>query len=650
MQTGRPMLIFALWALSPIPVEAGTTTWSWNPVAGVSVNQVLASPHDVEQAFAATYGAGVLRTDDGGASWTNISPLDPDGHCLALFPGQPETIFVGSEGSGVFRTTDGGESWEQKSEGFRRSYVLSLKADPESSERLYAGAQGAGVYRLNSWSEKWRNLSEGWMRDESVFELDLDASSNQLMALGRTAGLMIGAAPDGWTELSSPGRPLRAVVAHPSVEGALLVGGDGAFVSFDDGQHWIDVSDGLGGAAIYCLAAGAVDADRFYAGTPGKVAIFDSDNLSWERFSCGDSLHVVNTLSVSPIAPQVVWAGVEGDGIYRSTDAGESWDLRSTGLPSAACLSIVVDPDDDRIAFAGSYHGGIYRTIDAGANWELLPSPANHWQIVRDLALDPLNSTTIYAALMPDGLWRSVDGDTSWSRVFPPGPKPEFRDACTSVLTDAANPEKLLVGTYGNGVFRSADGALTWTSVGLDGESIWALEQDPFDRNHILAGSYHGIHSSHDGGRSWTTTSGDFSIRCVAFDNEVPGAVFATTRSEGLLVSSDAGSSWLPDSTTIGNLDNLWGVAAVKTDLGRRVLVVGTYRDGIAHRELDTELESGWIRWNEGLEADQSRELAIGSGPNARVYVAFDGGGAASILPSQLPLPSYDEFADPPTR
>ncbi|MAE69730.1 MAG: hypothetical protein CME06_04580 [Gemmatimonadetes bacterium] len=649
MQTRRAISTAVLCSLSAINASAGTNTWSWNPVAGVSVNQVLASPHYVEQAFAATYGASMLRTDDGGASWTNVSPHDPDGQCIALSPGQPETIFLGTEGSGVFRTTDGGGTWERKSEGLRRSYILSLVADPESSERLYVGVQGAGAYRLSSWSDPWRNLSESWMRQESLFELDLDASNDRLMALGRTAGLMVGAVGAGWNERSSPGQPIRALATHPRTDGTLLIGGDGAFVSFDEGLRWTNVSGGLGGQTVYCLAADTGDTNRFYAGTLGEVAVFDSDDLIWQRFPCGDPRHIVNTLSVSPIDPSIIWAGVEGDGVYRSTDSGETWDLRSTGLPNVACVSMVVDPDDDRIALAGAYHGGVYRTIDAGHTWELLPSPANHWRIVRDLALDPMNPTIVYAAVMPDGLWRSVEGDTSWTRLFPSDPKPEFRDACTAVLLDVTDPDRVLVGTYGNGVFRSVDGALNWSYVGLDGESIWALEQDPFDPNHLLAGSYHGVHSSVDGGWNWTTTSGDFSIRCIAFDQEVPGAVFATTRSDGVLLSSDGGKSWSQDPSTIDDLENLWGVAVVRTRMDRRILVVGTYRNGMAHRELDPELDSGWIWWNEGLEADLSRELAIGSLQNGRIYVAFDGGGVGSILPSELPLPIDGEIVDPPT-
>ena len=84
----------------PTLAAAESSPWTWSPVCGVSVNHVRASMHDPAQAFAATYGGAVLRTDDWGVSSRQLSAFDPDAHCLALV--LPRFLI------GHLQTTEGG--------------------------------------------------------------------------------------------------------------------------------------------------------------------------------------------------------------------------------------------------------------------------------------------------------------------------------------------------------------------------------------------------------------------------------------------------------------------------------------------------------------------------------------------------------------
>jgi len=622
----------------PTLAAAESSPWTWSPVCGVSVNHVRASMHDPAQAFAATYGGAVLRTDDWGVSWRQLSDFDPDALCVALVPNDPNTVFYGSEGGGVFRSTDGGATWERNDRGLYKTYVLSMAVEEKAPGRLFAGIQGAGIYQLHDWDSDWQPITGSRFEYETIVELAIDAGEDMLHALRQDSGLIVGRAGEGWSPRTSPGEPLRTVLAHPTDPGTVLLGGVGVYASFDEGRTWKELSEGLGGSSVYSLDASRDGESLILAGIMGDVARFDVGSRLWERLPCADPGHAVNTVAISPLDPNLVWAGAEGDGVYLSTDGGTTWEARDHGLPSGAGVSAAVDPDDQQIAYLGTYHGGIYKTTDGGESWTMLATPANNWRIVRALTVDPGEPSTLLAGIMPDGLWRSLDGGESWERIYPIDRKPNNGDACSSVLVDRTDSRRILAGTYGKGVQLSEDGGESWAAAGVTGEAVWALSQDPFDPDRLLAGTYHGIYRSLDGGRNWGKVSRVFSTRTVLFDPTSIDVAYATTRNEGLIWSTDGGVKWYRDQNMDDDLIDLWGAAVVTTADEERVLVIGSFRSGVAHRPLDDDFFADWTRWNDGLGGPLVRGVAAADQTNGRIYVALNGGGAGSILPSELPL------------
>ena len=203
------------------------------------------------------------------------------------------------------------------------------------------------------------------------------------------------------------------------------------------------------GGRIVDLAVDPTRPDTFYVAAATGGIWKNSDWVFVMEKSWPDDLpQAMGALTASPDG--TLWAGTGepnngggslvfgGNGVYRSTDGGQTWKHR--GLSRSATIGrIVVHPTDSNtiyVAVAGSLFNaggdrGIYRSTNGGNSWELILAPENGFSGGIDLALDPSNPDRVFAAMWqrrrePDlrtyggvgsGLWRSEDGGDSWKRL-----------------------------------------------------------------------------------------------------------------------------------------------------------------------------------------------------------------------------------------
>src|SRR5262245_1719038 len=162
----------------------------------------------------------------------------------------------------------------------------------------------------------------------------------------------------------------------------------------------------------------------------------------------------IGAIAIDPKNPKVVWVGTGeswtrnsvsiGDGIYKSTDAGENWSRM--GLPESERISkILVDPTNSNVVFAAvpgklwsdSNERGVYRTLDGGKSWTLVLKGHNASTGCSMISMDPQRPKTLYAGMWdfrrkgwtfrsggdgPDapsgsGLYKTVDGGATWSEL-----------------------------------------------------------------------------------------------------------------------------------------------------------------------------------------------------------------------------------------
>lgn len=170
-----------------------------------------------------------------------------------------------------------------------------------------------------------------------------------------------------------------------------------------------------------------------------------------------------------------VWCGTDRSGVFRSDDAGASWN--HVGLEGRRIMAIAASPTEADLVWAGTEPSEIWRTRDGGGTWERIPGleelpsspdwsfpPKPHTHHVRWIACHPRVRGRLWIAIEAGALISTADGGRTWRDRVPGGPYDTHELA---IHPDA--PEMLRVAA-GDGYFESHDGGTTWSSPsdGLD--------------------------------------------------------------------------------------------------------------------------------------------------------------------------------------
>ncbi len=188
------------------------------------------------------------------------------------------------------------------------------------------------------------------------------------------------------------------------------------------------------------------------------------------------------------------------------------------------------------------------------------------------IAVDPTDSNIIYVGGAQGGVWKTVDGGTSWT----PMTDGECSLAMGSIAIDPVNPNIIYAGTgeqhfsgdsyYGCGVLRSDDGGSTWVSLGTTifrtssgGAKIARVVIDPATAGSstattVLVASDFGLFRSTNSGVSWTEVLGGIATDLVQ-DPVTPAIHFAAVRSDGVYRSTNGGLTWTRQSTGLPTTD-----------------------------------------------------------------------------------------------
>ncbi len=312
----------------------------------------------------------------------------------------------------------------------------------------------------------------------------------------------------------------------------------------------------------------------------GGVWKTDDGGLTFRPIFDDQPIASIGDLALAPSNPAVIYVGSGesnarnsvsfGNGVYKSTDAGDTW--RHVGLEDTRHISrILVSPDDPDVAFVGAmghFFGpneerGVFRTEDGGETWEkVLYLDDVHG--VSDMDMDPSNPNVLFAGLWrfdrkpwthttgseEGGVWRSVDGGDTWDEVEG---LPELMGRI-GVKVAPSNPEVVYVicesdeGT----LFRSTDRGRTFVKVSDDvtivsrGLYYTDLRVDPANENRLYAVSSR-MFLSIDGGRSFQRISRATHVdyHALWIDPTDPRRLWQG-QDGGVAVSYDRGETWEP--------------------------------------------------------------------------------------------------------
>lgn len=387
----------------------------------------------------------------------------------------------------------------------------------------------------------------------SMFRISLS-----MMLLG--ASSLLHAAPGSWTAIGPDGGRINDLVANPVVANSFYsIARGGVYKSIDGGLSWSVANTGITSNFLACVAHHRSQPDVLYTGGNGGVMKSIDAAANWTAASSGLPATVsVTDLSLSPVAPDTVYAATIEHGVYRTTNGAANWTAANTGLVTGID-TVQVSPVNASRVYAGARDigtglSGLFETLDGGMTWTdvsgLLPSPYSPGVLVTDvefagfageiyvvtqvgvfksdddgvsfssvpqpfgerIAANPSNSNELIIS-GGYGLWRSSDAGASWTQTLADfaGNTSEVA-VSTAIIYDPFNPARKLAGTESNGVYlQSANGA-PWVlqATGMNSLTIRGLAVHPVDTDQLYAGvgdvfSPSLVHfSSSDRGVSWT--------------------------------------------------------------------------------------------------------------------------------------------------
>jgi hypothetical protein len=569
-------------------------------------------PNNPSTVYLGAAFGGVWKSTNGGSSW--ISKTDNEvslsSGALAINPANSNVIYYGTGeatysaasyyGRGLLKSTNGGETWTNYTSGLSSTtYFSRLVIRPNHPDELLAalGSSSGGLYRSTNGGQTWSALVAGRC-DDVVFS----PSGDTAYATGSGTGYRI-STNGGQTFSVSAALTMRTrnhiavcrsspnimyAATHASTGSTIMV-----FKSTNAGATFSQVSVGTdfnGGQAWYDFYVHVNPFDPNYAYV-GAVDIWRSTNggTSFQNITNGyggGNVHVdQHNVEFHPTDPEKMYCANDG-GVWYSTNRGGTWTNLNSSLTLTQFYRITSDPSNASHVLGGTQDNGTQRTTGA-INWV-----AAFGGDGGEVCFQTQNPSNILGETQNNGVYRSTNGGASWSSATTGlsgsgawvGPLISHPDSANIFYTARAlvfkttnaganwlsistgtsgtirelaiskSSPNIMFATSGSQVYKSTNTGLNWnlTSSGMPTRTITSIYVHPDSANIVLV-TFSGfgagkVYRSMNGGATWNNISGNLPDTPV---NDVliyhPGmatSMYLVATDVGVFVTDDYGANW----------------------------------------------------------------------------------------------------------
>ena len=618
--------------LGNIALLLGVATWTiqgqsaeWvstgGPLGGLGYD-VRIDPRDKNKMYVTDNFAGVVRSDDAGATWRpsnqgitarggptgDVTPI----FSLTLDPNNPDIVWSGTNGDGalfgIFKSTDGGSTWSLKSSGVTAPpegiVFRGFTVQPENSNIVYAMAevrtaiQGREFIRVKGRVYKTANGGESW----SLLWEGNDLARYLIVDPGNTATLYVSAG-------------IFDREAYNSDCAARSYGGVGVLKSTDGGTTWLAINNGLTSLYVGSLRMHPSNPLILFAAAGNNACsgggdgneqggLFRTSNggATWTKVISSD---IMTTVNFAPSSPDVIYAG-SAAAFYRSSDGGLTWSRYAKpgtgqwgpeGVRAGVPIDVVADPADPILLYANNYGGGVFRSTDGAQTWEIWSKGySGAW--IHAVHIPPTSPSTVLV-IGRSGPFRSVNYGADWTGI---GTGQAVFAEWNTLVSDPRDARIILLADEHQGkILRSTDAGASFAVVlthpqanagevttrqgfksfavaPSDPDTVYAglaRERNTLDQGGTPAGRV--SYKSTDGGRSFVATGSALdgkNVRKLIVHPTQADTVWAAT-SGGVYKTTDGAANW----TLLG----LGGknIVALAVDAPNNVIVAGEKDAGV---------------------------------------------------------------------
>lgn len=649
-----------------------TTYYGQRPTSG-RVNAVAYDPKNTKIIYAGAPQGGVMKSTDGGVSWTPIG--DSWGYntvsCIAVDPKSTSTIYVGTgdfQGlvgaytMGIMKSTDGGNTWTNLGASlFGGAAVSAIAIDPNNSSILTIttgrGSDGVGkVYRSTNGGTSWTTAINTLANWSSASYAVADSSGKRSLYVTGN-GVLYRSDDSGatWTSLTAPGTAnsfnlpfIAGSAVDPKTAYLMSTQDQKIYKSTDSGSTWNDItgsfpSSGNWGQGFYDWYIAAYKdgtKDHLFVGLLDIVESPDG-GTTWtsvgQALTGGAKTHSdQHSFAVNPSNPNEILFGNDG-GLYMATGGAGKWAITglSANLGITQFYNVVwhpsdktriiggtqdnatpvalgnlakwenvaggdggfcaINPANPNIQFATIYDFSIYMTKD---NWKtenyISPDTGNDpLPFITPIFQDPVNTRYLYGCT--SYLWRYDVQSGTWTARLG-GTQLSNGSLIHTVAVAPSNGQIIYTGSDDGQIFMSTTAGSSWrrlNSSSLPNRAITSISVNPSDPNDILVtvsgtGTKHLFECANTSAgtpayvsRSGSGTSGlpDVPANIIERDPLKPKTTLYVGTDIGVFVSNDSGTTWANATVPLG-LPNVQ-VNSLNANGRTGLLSAGTYGRGI---------------------------------------------------------------------
>ncbi|MGE5943200.1 MAG: T9SS type B sorting domain-containing protein [Flavobacteriales bacterium] len=500
-------------------------SWEWSGWGLPCNEQVLALAEYNNTLYASISGNGIFISTDNGASWKPINPGIQDKTFYSLFVDRIN-LFAGNSEGGMYYSGDNGTTWIDRSNGVSDMGFTSFLY---FNNKLYAGGRSSALDPSRALFE----TSDNGVTWKPVMIPGIGANGVQSMVV--KDGLFYVANDDTvFTSSNGVNWNLTSVDTNASIV-SMGVTGNLVYLTTSQGRYYTSPDNGVTWNLVQNTSTNSFANQVFFSN--GKIIMSTNQGL-YESFDSGITWQLNNAgitgLEIESFGENsnYIFAGTDDQGVFRSSDGGLNWELINTGINTFNSLHVtsIVNVNDDMYLGTGD---GVYKSTNNGNSWDFIFNPGLN---IATHALDYDNGVLVTGA-SGTGIYISQDFGVTWTLTSTNGISANVDYESIEIIGNT-----IIVSTTNSEIFVSENLGASWNNRSIPGGFSTTSDLQLIN-NKLYAATSRGLFVSDNLGVSWRLYNTDIkSINGISIDGD---KIYAAT-STGVYVTNQTLGEWYP--------------------------------------------------------------------------------------------------------